>query len=372
MATTGRSSGKDGVAGESGDAASAVSSAAFVRVTAAPTGGSVAAAAMLAGACDERSVPYQVRVARRGPASAPDGDDNNAASHVTVGIEDADADASVTGDVANEAFALAREAGGDPDPVLAFAGAVADGVEPSSDVRSAAGLDRRPGVAVPTADLAAGLAHSTLVHAPSSFSGDEQAAGAALAELALPPELDETARRRLASVVALDATEGASERAGDAVAAGLRPHATPDAVFETAEGYGDVLAALAWEAPGLGVALALGAADRADALAAWRSHARDAHATVRVAEPARHSGVVVADATGAHPTVARLIRDYRSAEPAALAVGDGAAALATTDADARDALPGGVGTRRLAVTETSQTDERGGAADLVEAVRGAL
>ncbi|WP_204282247.1 hypothetical protein, partial [Serratia marcescens] len=44
------------------------------------------------------------------------------------------------------------------------------------------------GVGVPTADLAAGLAHSTLVHA--SFSGDEQAAGAFLAELGLPPEPD--------------------------------------------------------------------------------------------------------------------------------------------------------------------------------------
>ncbi|SEV96602.1 hypothetical protein [Halobacterium jilantaiense] len=355
MATTGRSA----VASEP-DAASVLSDAEFVRVTAAPTGGSVAAAAMLADACDERAVPFQVRVAR----SAPGSFDDSTASHVTVGIESGDAAASVTDDVANDAFALVREAGGDPDPVLAFAGAVADGVEPSSDVREAAGLDRRPGVGVPTADLAAGLAHSTLFHA--SFSGDEQAAGATLAELGLPPGLDESARRRLASVVALDATEDASERAADAVAAGLRPHATPDSVFETVEGYADVLAALAWDSPGLGVAFALGAADRTDVVEAWRAHARDAHETVRVAELARHRGVVVVDAADSQPTVARLVRDYRAEEDAVLAVGDGAAALATTDADARAVLPDAVGTSRLAATETDDEDA------LVETVRGAL
>jgi hypothetical protein len=370
MATTGRSR----VASEPDAASVAVlSDAAFVRVTAAPTGGSVAAAAMLAGACDELAVPSQVRVARSAPSplegddgeSGDGDDDDDAASHVTVGIDAADADASVTEDVANEAFALAREAGSDPDPVLAFAGAVAEGGEPSSDVREAADLDRRPGVGVPTADLAAGLAHSTLFHA-SSFSGDEQAAGATLAELELPPELDESARRRLASVVALDATADATPRATEAVASGLRPHATPDSVFETAEGYADVLAALAWDAPGLGVAFALGAADRTDAVEAWRSHARSAHAAVQAAEPARHRGVVVVEATDSQPTVARLVRDYRAEEGAVLAVGDGAAVLATTDADAREVLPDGVGTSGLATTETDGEDA------LVETVRGAL
>lgn len=363
MATTGRSS-SDGVASEPGDAASVVSSAEFVRVTAAPTGGSVAAAAMLAEACDELSVPSQVRVARSAGAST---DTAAGESHVTVGADVADADASLADDAPDEAFALAREVGADPDAVLAFAGSVADGTEPSSDIRAAAGLDRRPGVAVPTADLAAGLAHSTLVRA--SFSGDEQAAGATLAELGLPPELDESARRRLASTVALDASADSPARAADAVAAGLRPHATPDGVFETVEGYADVLAALAWDAPGLGVALALGVADRTDALAAWRDHAKSAHASVRAAEPARHRGVVVADVTAAQPTVARLLRDYRSAEPAALAVGEAVVALATTDRDARDVLPGSAGTRRLAVTETSGADGDGSAA-VVEAVRG--
>ncbi|MFB6072782.1 MAG: hypothetical protein ABEJ88_07425 [Halobacterium sp.] len=350
MATTGRTTAASGRA-----AASALLDAAFVRVTAAPTGGSLAAAALLADACDDRSVPYQVRVARSAPA--PEAVD---ATHVVVGVDAPDADASFAADAPNEAFEAARELGADPSPVLAFAGALADGGEPSSVVREAAGLERRPGVGVPTADLAAGLAHSTLVHA--SFSGDEQAAGALLAELALPTELDAGARRRLASVVALDATESGSERSADAVADALRPHETPGGPFETVEGYADVLGALAYDAPGLGVALALEAADRPAALDAWRQHAADAHRIVRSADPARHRGVVVVDADAAHSTVARLVRDYRSAEPAALAVGDDVAALATTDADARDVLPGGVGSASVAVGDAAE--------DLVETVRG--
>jgi hypothetical protein len=353
MATTGRS-----VASER-DATGVLADAEFVRVSAAPTGGSVAAAAMLAEACDGHGVPFQVRVVRG--ASSLDATD---ASHVSVGFSAGDAALVFDADAVNAAFDAARELGASPDPVLAFAGAVADGREPSSAVREAAGLDRRPGVGVPTADLAAGLAFSTRVHA--SYSGDEQAAGAALAELALPAELDESARRRLASAVTLDATGDAPASAADAVADALRPHATPDAEFETVEGVADVLGALAWTAPGLGVALAQGVDVRAAAVDAWREHAQSAHATVRVADPTRYSGVAVADATEAHPTVARLVRDYRTEEAAALAVGDGTVALATTDADARAVLPGSVGTETLAVTETGDEDA------LVETVRGEL
>ncbi|MFC3478982.1 hypothetical protein [Halobacterium litoreum] len=352
MATTGRSA-----ASTEPDAVSALVDAEFVRVTAAPTGGSVAAAALVAGACGQRDVPYQVRVARSAPA--PDAVD---ATHVAVGFDAPAADAVFAGDAPNEAFEVATEAGSDPSAVLAFAGALADGGEPSSAVRSAADLSRRPGAGIPTADLAAGLAHSTLVHA--SFSGDEQAAGATLSELALPPELDESARRRLASAVALDATGDATERAADAVSDVLRPHETPDGPFETVEGYADVLGALAFDAPGLGVALALGAADAPAALDAWKVHASEAHRVVRAADPARHSGVVAVDADAAQPTVARLVRDYRSVEPAVLAVGEDAAALATTDADARDVLPGGVGTETLAVADATN--------DLLETVRGEL
>ncbi|WP_232688369.1 hypothetical protein [Halobacterium zhouii] len=376
MATTGRTAEPTDA-----DAASVLSSATFVRVTAAPTGGSLAAAAMLATACAERDVPYQVRVSRTPASDGPD------ATHVAIGFEASttkstdgafDADAVLGSDAPNTAFETARELGGSPDPVLAFAGALADGVEPSSAVRDAANVERRPGVGIPTADLATGLAHSTRVVA--SFSGDEQAAGATLAELDLPAELDESARRRLASAVALDAVDDATagtpgkatEHAADAVSAVLRPHVTSDGPFETAEGYADVLAALAWDAPGLGTAFALGNLGRSAALDAWRDHAVAAHRAVRSADLSRHRGVVTARVEDAQPTVARLLRDYRSPESAALVVGDRIAALATTDANARDVLgsadesPGGAGTRTLAVTEYDDEDA------LVSGVREAL
>jgi hypothetical protein len=356
MATTGRST-----ASATPDVESVLAGAEFLRVAAAPTGGSLAAAATLAAACGERDVPYQVRVVRGERALAStDGD----ASVVTIGVESPDADASVVADAPNAAFEVATGVGANPDPEVAFAGALADGVEPSSAVRDAAGLTRRPGVGVPTADLAAGLAYSTRVHA--SFSGDEQAAGAVLADLDLPVELDDGARRRLASVVALDATDDGTERAAERVADVLRPHETPEGVFETVEGFADVLSALAWDAPGVGVALALGRVDGPAPLDAWRSHAMAAHEAVRRADPARYSGVEVVETDAAHSTVARLVREYRASEPAVLAVGAGVAALATTDADAAAVLPTSAGTARLAVATVD--DE----SDVTETVRGEL
>lgn len=355
MATTGRTT-----QATEHEAESVLADAEFVRVAAAPTGGSVAAAAMLAEACVQRDVPYQVRVAGRA-LQAPDARD---ASLVTIGSESPEADAVFVDNAPNAAFDAARAVGAEPDPVVAFAGALADDIEPSSDVRDAAGLTRRPGVGVPTADLAAGLAYSTRVHA--SFSGDEQAAGAVLAGLDLPVELDESAHRRLASVLALDATAEAPARAAERIADVLRPHETPTGIFETAEGFADVLSAVAWDAPGLCVALALGQADGPEALDAWRSHAAAAHEAVRRADLARHSGVEVVHVEGAQPTVARLARDYRAEETAVLAVGGDAAALATTDADARNVLPDSVGTSTLAVADAAQET------DFVKPVRGEL
>lgn len=349
MATTGRSA-----AASEHDAGSALADADFLRVWAAPTGGSLAAAAMLAAAAEALDTPFQVSVGHRASDAAD--------ATLAVGVDAPEAEAVIETDAANTAFAVAGELGASPSPTLAFAGALADGFEPSSGVREAADLERRPGVGVPTADLAAGLAHSTGVHA--AFSGDEQAAGATLAELDLPPELDDAARRRLASAVALDATQDAPASAADAIQRVLRPHVTPDGPFETVEGYADVLHALACDAPGLGVALALGARDEHAALDAWKGHAVDAHRAVRTADLARHSGVAVAEADHAVPSVARLLRDYRSAEPAVLVVGDDVAALATTEQDARALLPDSAGTTSLAITESAPTT------DLVDAVRG--
>ena len=241
-----------------------------------------------------------------------------------------------------DAFAVSRALGVDPDPVVALAGVVAAGSVPGTDgsgdaldaAESSGRVHRRPGVALPTADLADGLAASTLLRAP--YSGDSEAARAALAELGLPADLDEDAHRRLASLVAVDVADadGASTRAASAVERALRPYAT-DGPFQTVGGYADVLDALALEAPGTGVALALDASPsdglRTAALDAWRSHGVAAHRALDDATTGRYDGCVVArvDATRpVLPTVARLVRDFRSPEPVAVAVDESAGRLA--------------------------------------------
>jgi hypothetical protein len=254
---------------------------------------------------------------------------------------------------------------------LALAGVAAGGGLPAQAVPAAvehAPVERRPGVALATADLVDGLAHSTLVHGP--FSGDVDAAGATLAELELPAELGDDDRRRLASVVALDASGGESASA-DAMERALRPLA-PGGPFETVGGFADVLDAVARTEPGTALALALGHDVRSAALEAWRDAAAAVHRAVRSANLARHSGVVVADVGDASVwTAARLLRDARSPEPAALAVGAGGVGLAG-GADARsqlatvagdDAVAGG---ERVAYARLDQTDGEA----VVEAVRG--
>ncbi|MFW5903651.1 MAG: hypothetical protein ACOCS7_02825, partial [Halolamina sp.] len=258
MSTTGRTG---SAATAVGDVVAVLSDARFVRVVASADGDALAASGVLARALDDHDVPFQVRVIVTPDDRAwrTDGPDERvvavglATEHADAVVDPAETPASVT------AWQVAGEIGSEPDPTLALAGAFAAGSTPGTDgtpLLEDAVLDRRPGVAVPTADLADGLAHSTLVHA--SFSGDESAAGATLADLALPADLDESARREVASLVAIDATEDAPARAAGAVERFLRPYVTPAGPFETLGGYADVLDALATTAPGIGVALALG------------------------------------------------------------------------------------------------------------------
>jgi hypothetical protein len=339
MSTTGRTG---SAATAVGDVVAVLSEARFVRVVANADGDALAASGVLARALDDHDVPFQVRVVGVPGERAwrTDGPDERV---VAVGLESEHADAVVDpagAPTSVSAWQIARELGSDPDPLLALAGAVAAGSTPGTDgtpiLLEDAILDRRPGVAVPTADLADGLAHSTLVHA--SFSGDESAAGATLADLSLPADLDESARREVASIVAIDATEDAPTRAGTAVERFLRPYATPAGPFETLGGYADVLDGLATSAPGIGVALALGHDVRATALEEWREHARQVHEGLRSAHTGRYDGVFVARHDDwPTATAARLLRDFESPEPVALAVGDGEATLA--DADDRDLAP---------------------------------
>lgn len=369
MSTTGRPA-----SAAAGALAERLQDAGFMHAVAHGDGDSLAAVGLLGRALDALDVPFQVSVVRSRATARSRVEsvrDEDVALAVGVDATSLDADAEsldADGPLSVAAFDVVRTLDEESaDPVLALAGGLAADWTPQGDVLDAADVSRRPGVGIPVADLADGLAHSTLVHA--SFSGDEGMAGALLADLSLPAELDDAAHRRLASRVALDATEDAPERSADALGRVLRPHVA-DGRTATVEGYADVLDTVAREAPGLAAAFALGRVDTAAVLDEWRDASTRAHAAVRAADPARYSGFVAVDAGDADPwLVARLVRDYVSPEPAVLAVGEDASALAVTDADARAVLehasdPDGVaGTEQVASTtrvDDALVDDVGG------------
>lgn len=358
-------SGRGGTDGglDAASIATEVADAPFVRVVARASGDAVAAAGLLGRVLAARGTPFQVSVGRTIEDRTRRVEDASAGG-VTVVVGDSRASDAVHLDPDDEpasvaAWRLAGELGATADSVLALVGVAAAGVTPGAGssarlVESAeAGgrLDRRPGVAGPVDDVVDALAHSTLVHA--SFSGDEDAARSALGALAVDADavagdvdLSDEDRRRVASFVAIAATgaEEAPARSGDAVERALRPYvlADGDAPFATVAGYADVLAVLAESAPGTGVAVALGHDVRESALSAWREGATAAHEAVGSCERARHDGVVVVrDVDAPLATTARLVRDYRSPEPAVAAIdpaGDAVAVAGTPDVGVGDVL----------------------------------
>jgi hypothetical protein len=332
-------------------------SASFAHIVSHADGDSVAAAGVLGRALAARNVPYQVSVART-PADTDRRLDGAEGTTVALGLRAPTVDAEARAAPSAAAFGAVRKlSGAEIDPALTLAGGLAAGRPPGSERVPAGGFERRPGVAVPVADLADGLAHSTLLRA--AWSGETDRARAALAELGLPAELGDGARTKLASAVAIDATDDAPPRAAESVERALRPHV--GGPFETLGGYADVLECLARAAPGTATALALGHGVREAALDAWREHAAAAHAALDAADGARYAGVCVYHGTPVW-TLARLAREFDSPEPAALAVGKEAVALATTGRDARatlaDEAPGGAaGRSTLAYAETDTPEE---------------
>ncbi|WP_136688643.1 recombinase RecJ [Halorhabdus amylolytica] len=318
------------------DLAAGLREAGLVRLAPAATGDGVAAAGVLARSLNAIDIPYQIGVETGEVTRGTEAD-------VTLALdrERPDVDETLGGDqpASAVAFEVARSLDDQSaNAVVAAAGVLAAGTEPTgqlAEVIADAGIERRPGVAVPTDDPVDGLAHSTRLYAP--FSGDPEAVRNALADATAEPQDDE-GRRRLASLVALRTVdaEDASARAAESIADALRPHA--GGPLATLEGYGDVLDAAVREDPGTAVALALGHDAREDALAAWRSHASSAHEALRAVSIQRHSGLVVAESEGPIETVARLLRDYRSPEPLALVAGDGRVALAATENQAAAAV----------------------------------
>ncbi|WP_148413343.1 exonuclease [Haloferax sp. KTX1] len=308
------------------DAAATLREATFVRLRVHGSGAAVAAAGVVGRALRTLDVPFRIRA-----TDAPDTVANDDVVAV-VGLSDDGADLELD---PTDAVSVVRELGVDPDPAVALAGLHAAGETPDDDTELAAdaGVEAGPGVAVPTGDLADGLAHSTLVHA--SFSADRERAQATLAELSLPAELDADARRRVASLVAIEATTGeATARAATAVERVLRAETTPNGPFETVGGFADVLDATVRESPGTAVALALGHDVRDAALDAWRDHAKATHGALREATTGRYERLYALSCDLSSPgrlaTAARLARDFRSPEPTVLAVGVGAAALVST------------------------------------------
>ncbi|SFG04669.1 hypothetical protein SAMN04488063_1250 [Halopelagius inordinatus] len=336
--------------------AAALRDAPFVRVVCRADGDALAAGGLVARSLRTVGVPFHVRAVAFPEADAASSSEDD--TLVSVGMRVPGADATIApGDGTTSlrahgvAEALTPEGETGPDPLLALAGVVAAGDHPGAAdgslltvAEQTGAVERRPGIAAPVEDVADGLAHGTLAHA--SFSGDREAATAALAELGLPAELDAEAHRTVASLLALDVAgdDAATPRAAESVERALRPYATPDATFATLGGFADVLDAAARERPGTGVALALGHDARVPALDAWRDHATAVHAGIREGRSGRYESVFVvratketADSVGRLATVARLVRDFRSPEPVVLAVGNGLAAVAAVERGAADA-----------------------------------
>lgn len=312
-------------------------SAGFLRLLVRADGDALAAAGLLARACADRGTPFQVTVGRTAGERT---DRAREAEGTTLSIGPVDADVPGLGGDRPATFAAVEaldELGVEPDPVLALVGAVAAGREPGTGptapsleaARERGLVERRPGVAVPTADLADGLAHSTLCRLP--YSGDLEATRSALADVGGFETPDPETRKRVASLAAIDAVGSpeANHRAATAVSRLLAPLATPGGPFETVGGYADALEGLARTEPGTGVAFVIGAGGADAALSAWRERGRLAHRALETATTGRYDGLSVLGVDGAVESVARLAVDYRSPEPVVLAIGEGEAAVAT-------------------------------------------
>ena len=342
MSTEGRSAEPS-----SAPTASALERAGFVHIVARADGDALAASGLLARALRERETPYQVSVGRTvADRTARVRDREPAADDATIGVGAVDADITSL-EAADRpatlaALDLVRDLDATPDPVLALAGLVAADVEPGAgesewllETASERGLvDRRPGLAVPTADPVDGLAHSTRLHAP--WSGNTDATRDALEGLDINLEAPETFdgddHRAIGSAVALDVIgdDDAAPVAAETIQRALRPYATPDHGFATVGGYADVLEATARTEPGTGAALAMGHDAHEPALAAWRAYGRNAHAALEGASTGRYDGLfVVGIDDGPVDAVARMAVAFRSPEPSVLAVADGEAAVAT-------------------------------------------
>ncbi|MEF8772042.1 hypothetical protein [Halodesulfurarchaeum sp.] len=348
MATT-------GTATESRDAADLASDlhdAELVRVVSRADGDGLAAATILGDALADRDIPRHLSLAPSRNRVAPrlEGDD----TAIVLGFPDFEQSCNAES-AATCAFEMAQELGTDPDPGLALAGGTVAGVRAQDPALSAAqdrGLTQRPGLAIPTADMATGLAYTGWLHA--EFSGDEAATSEFVADLDLPEPMNERGHRMVASAVALEATDTLpSERATKAIANAVGPRTTPTA-FETIGGYADVLNAAAKMDAGAALAsLLTGAESRL--LEMWQVYGAKVHEVVAEL-PQTETPVQTATVEGIPPDdVARLGRDFRVPADQIYVEGPETIALATREETAIETLENRVPEAAVSGTNTLAT-----------------
>lgn len=289
------------------DVAARLREAGLVGLVGHAGGDGLAGTALLGRALADVGTPIHARIGAYGTRAARTDAD------LTVGLGRPDRETDVTlgatGPASAEAFAVAGELGA-ADPVLAGAGVRAAGATPTdrlADALATAGVDRRPGLAIPGTDLREGLAFSTQVHGP--FSGDVDAADRTLSRR------DAAEDREVASLVALATIEsGATARGAGALGRLLRPY--EGGPLATLGGYGDVLGAAAHRCPGRGLSVALGDGDPDALREDWREHGRAVHGAVADATPDGPVATAEVDRAASPATVARLVVAHRSCDVA--------------------------------------------------------
>lgn len=360
MATTGRT---EAEAPSNSDVAAQLHESSFVGLYPVRTGDAIAATGVLARSLDSCGIPYQVALA---PLPAEPCRETDADVTVALGRPmDEGFDAlGDDGPTSGRAFAIARELEEETDRSpstatveLALTGVLSAGETPPADLLDAAdeaGLDRRPGVGVPTANLIEGVAYTTGFHTSISGSPEETAetlagvdglegedAGKADAVDSGPAEATD---RTIASLVSLTVAADEELPASGAQRFQRCLNTHESSRYRTTAGFADVLRATAAVAPGTALELALGTAEQAVGLDCWRDVGQTVHSQIRDAETNRYDGLVVVETqTGDFLDVfAQLVVDYRAAEPLVLAVTDGeAVARRSIDAedDALDGFP---------------------------------
>lgn len=321
---------------EPGAAAGQLAEASLVRIFTRQDGDALAAGGILAQALTAQGTAFHLAPTRSRAERARRlnaGDDRT----ITVAIGEAEgADITLVGVHTTAAAAeVVRALDGTPPQALALAGTLAGGNQ-LAEAEVPVTERRTDRFGTPTPDPVAGLAHSLWVHAP--FSGTPDRVETFLKEVGLSPtdvtdgEAMTRLRSRLAVVGSRPETDGSVESLRRLVA----PHDSPGP-FPTIEGFADVLAVLAGEAPGLATSLVVGGDVGDAAVTEWKRQAQASHRCLETGETERYGGLFVIFADGGPVrTIATTAARLLSPEPVTLVIGaEETAVVARSDASVR-------------------------------------